>query len=75
MQLKKKHWIMIIVGVLIVGAVVYGILGNKPKIEYTTASVTRGTLLQSVSETGTITPAKEIELNFTSSGQLTIIQK
>lgn len=70
MQLKKKHWVLIIVGVLVAGAIVYGAVANKPKIEYTTAAVTRGNLVQTVSETGTITPAKEIELNFATSGQL-----
>ncbi len=58
---------------MIGAAVTYGAMNKKSPIEYTTADVTRGTLLQSVSETGTITPAKEIDLNFSASGQLTKI--
>ncbi len=67
---KTRNYILLGVGVLIVGGIVYGVVANKPKIEYTTADVTRGTLVQTVNETGTITPAKEIDLNFLSSGQL-----
>ncbi len=65
-----RKYIFIGVGVLIVGGIVLGAIFNKPKAEYTTADVSRGTLIQSVNETGTITPAKEIDLNFISSGQL-----
>ncbi len=67
----KKRNILIAVGVvLLLGAAGYFSSKGKSNIEYTTADVQRGTLIQSVSETGTITPAKEIELNFMSSGQL-----
>ncbi len=67
----KKRNILIAVGiVLVLGAAGYFSSKGKSNIEYTTADVQRGTLIQSVSETGTITPAKEIELNFMSSGQL-----
>jgi len=66
---KKK--IIIVSAIVLVVALSWYLFGNKaPKIEYTTADVTKGTLLQTVSETGTITPAKEIELNFLNSGQL-----
>lgn len=68
---KKKKIILLAVIILIAGGAVYYFLsGKKSAIEYTTADVTKGTLLQTVSETGTITPAKEIELNFLNSGQL-----
>jgi len=70
MKIQKKYWVLIIIVLLIGGSVVYGLMNKKPTVEYTTADVSRGTLLQSVSETGTITPAKEIELNFAISGQL-----
>ncbi len=70
MIIKKKSVIIAVALVLVIAAVGYFSSKGKGKIEYTSADVQRGTLLQSVSETGTITPAKEIELNFMSSGQL-----
>ncbi len=71
MILKKRNIIIAVIVVVVIGGIVYFTNFNKAKIEYTTADVTRGTLIQSVSETGTITPAKQIDLNFTSAGQLT----
>lgn len=69
--MTKKKIIIISSIVVVVGAAAWYFFGSKTaKTEYTTADVTRGTLLQTVSETGTITPAKEIELNFLSSGQV-----
>jgi len=71
---KKKKIIFITSGVVVLGLIVFYFINNgKSKITYTTADVTKGTLEQTVSETGTITPAKEIDLNFTTSGQLTKI--
>lgn len=73
MTKKRRNWLIVIILVVIIGAgIAYG-ASRKPQIEYTTAPVTRGTLTQSVNETGTITPAKEIDLNFLNSGQLTQI--
>ncbi len=70
MTKKKRNWLIIggIVAIIIVGSIIAS--SRKSKIEYTTADVTRGNLVQSVNETGTITPAKEIELNFPATGQL-----
>lgn len=71
MTKRKRNWLIIGgVAVVLIGGGVYGAMTKKPKIEYTTADVTRGTLVQTVNETGTITPAKEIDLNFMNSGQL-----
>jgi HlyD family secretion protein len=71
---KNKKIVFISLAVIIIGALVYFLLSkDKDQTEYTTADVTKGTLLQTVSETGTITPAKEISLNFSTSGQLTKI--
>ncbi|MCX6792988.1 MAG: efflux RND transporter periplasmic adaptor subunit [Candidatus Falkowbacteria bacterium] len=67
---KKKIIIISIIVVVVAAGAWYLFAPKTAKIEYTTADVTKGTLLQTVSETGTITPAKEIELNFLSSGQL-----
>ncbi len=71
MKLKKKYWVIIAIVIIAAAGITYGAMNKKPTVEYTTADVSRGTLIQSVSETGTITPAKEIDLNFSASGQLT----
>ncbi len=71
MTKKKRNIIIAAVLIVAIGGAVYASSQKAPKIEYTTAPVTRGALVQTVSETGTITPAKEIELNFTGTGQLT----
>ncbi len=72
MTKKTRNW-LIISGIVVIvgGGVAYGATHRKSTIEYTTADVTKGTLIQTVNETGTITPAKEIELNFLNTGQLT----
>lgn len=73
MTKKRRNWLIVgIILVVIIGGIIAA-SSQKPKIEYTTAPVTKGTLVQSVNETGTITPAKEIELNFLNTGQLTTI--
>ncbi len=73
MTKKRRNWLIIIGVVVIVGGIIFATSNRQPKIEYTTAQVTRGKLVQTVNETGTITPAKEIELNFLNSGQLSQI--
>ena len=48
--------------------------GNqKPKLEYNTAAAVQADLEQTVSETGTIKPDKELELNFAASGKIALI--
>lgn len=73
MTKKRRNWIIIIAIVVVVVGVIAWSGSRKPKIEYTTAPVTKGALVQTVNETGTITPAKEIELNFLNTGQLSQI--
>ncbi len=73
MTKKRRNWLLVIIAIILIGVGIMIAKGRKPKIEYTTAPVTKGTLVQSVNETGTITPAKEIELNFLNTGQLTQI--
>ncbi len=71
MTKKGRNWLIIIIVVVVLGGGgIYAALNREPQIEYTTANVVKGTLVQTVNETGTITPAKEIELNFLTSGQL-----
>ena len=74
MTKKRRNWLIIIaLLVILIGGGIFVSSKNKSKIEYTTVAVTKGKLVQTVNETGTITPAKEIELNFLNSGQLSQI--
>lgn len=73
MTKKRRNWLIIIGIIVLIAAIGFFVSKRAPQVEYTTAPVTKGTLVQSVNETGTITPAKEIELNFLNSGQLSQI--
>jgi HlyD family secretion protein len=64
---KKKTYIILIIIVLIVGGVWYW-KTKKPKVEYTTASASKGTLSQTVSVTGITASPHEVELSFKVSG-------
>ena len=67
----KRFKIIFIIAFLILLAAGYFILvKGKVKIEYTTAKVERGDLVQTVSEVGTVKAAKELELNFLQSGKI-----
>jgi len=69
MGVKK---VIIISIVIVIGGVsiAYFTLGKKGKVEYVTAKVERGQLVQTVSETGTVKSASEIDLNFLNSGKI-----
>lgn len=67
----KKRWLLLLILVaLVIGAVIYFTRGAKP-VEYITAKVGKGTLTQTVSETGAIQAATEIDLNFKGNGTIT----
>lgn len=69
--IKNKKVIFVIVIVILIAIAIFAMLGKKEeKIEYVTAKVERGTLVQTVSETGTVKAAKEIDLNFLNSGRI-----
>jgi len=66
---KRKY--LIIVFILIAAAVgAFFLLNKKPVSQYTTAKVTRGSLIQTVSETGTVKANQEIDLNFPTAGKI-----
>lgn len=72
---KKKIW-WLASGLLII-IVITGIVVNnrrKPKEEYTTVTVSTGPLVQTVMETGTVKPVKEVNLNFLGAGLLADIK-
>ncbi|MEI6378391.1 MAG: efflux RND transporter periplasmic adaptor subunit [Candidatus Falkowbacteria bacterium] len=71
---KKKKFYLIL-GLLLLAGVGYWRwqVSRQPKIEYSTAKVIKGQLVQTVSETGSVTPLNELQLNFQSSGKIASI--
>ena len=71
----KKKKIYVIIGLVLLAGV--GIwrwqVSRQPKIEYSTVKVARGQLIQTVSETGSVAPLNELQLNFQSTGQIALI--
>jgi len=69
MSRKKKKW-LIIAAVILVIVISSFIFRKKPQNEYTTFDLQQGTLIQTVTEVGTVKASKELELNFALSGQI-----
>ncbi|MBI5621990.1 efflux RND transporter periplasmic adaptor subunit [Candidatus Falkowbacteria bacterium] len=69
--MTKKRIIIIGAVVVVIGAALYFRGGDKQSVEYTTTPVVRQDLTQTVSATGQIKSAEEIELNFAASGRIT----
>lgn len=66
---KSRIILIIIILALIAGGYFY-LQSKKPKVEYVTADARRGSLFQTVSVTGEITPEKQIELAFKTTGKI-----
>jgi len=66
----KKRIIIIIVIAAVIGAAGYFKFARKAKIEYTTVKAEKGMLTQTVSETGTVKTAQELNLNFLNTGKI-----
>jgi len=71
---NKKIKISIIIGVILIIIAYFFIFSGKKKVEYVTAKVERGNLIQTVTETGTVKASKEIDLNFLQSGKINKIE-
>jgi RND family efflux transporter MFP subunit len=70
----RKRFIFTILAILLVAGLVWQFVFNKKStIEYTTVKAERGQLKQTVSETGTIKPISELELNFLNPGKIAVI--
>ncbi len=68
---KKKKIVWLIVGAVILGLIALSfVLPKKSTVEYTTVPLKKGTLVQTVSEVGTIKASTELELNFNQTGRL-----
>lgn len=68
--MKKKKLIIIGAVVLLIVIAVMWFMSSREEVEYVTAQASKGMLLQTVTETGTIKPAKELSLNFSGSGRI-----
>ena len=73
MKILKNKFFIIGFILLIAAAALYFMFSKKPSIEYTTAKIYRGSLIQTVSETGTIKSNNEVDLNFSTSGKIASI--
>ncbi|HOD87043.1 MAG TPA: efflux RND transporter periplasmic adaptor subunit [bacterium] len=68
---KSKKWSLIILALFIIGSLVWWWLAKRNQAPiYSTVTVVSGPLVQTVSETGTLKPVKEVALNFLSSGRI-----
>ena len=70
----KKIIIIIIAIVIVVSIIGYFVSSNKEDVSYVTALVEKGKIIQTVSETGTVKAANEINLSFLNSGKLAKIE-
>lgn len=66
---KKKKWLIATAIILAIVALFF-IFKKKPQSEYTTVDLKKGTLIQTVTEVGTVKASKELELNFALSGKV-----
>jgi len=67
---KKKKIIIISSIIIVLIIILFLIFKNKDNNEYTFATVKKTNLIQTVSETGTIKSANEVELNFLNTGKV-----
>ena len=70
MKKAKKRLLYFGLAILAIIVVIVLISSRKPAPVYTTVTPTYGSLIQTVSETGTIKPIEEISLNFLSVGKI-----
>lgn len=70
MKKRTKRIVVIIIILSAVSLAVYFLTGKKQAVEYETAKIKTGQIVQTVSETGTVKAAKEIDLNFLNSGRI-----
>lgn len=67
---SKKKWIWISIGLIVVCVIIYAIATGGKKDVTGTSVVTRGDVVEEVSVTGKVTPAKNIDLIFEKTGRI-----
>src|SRR3989338_8665355 len=71
--LKSKFFLVIAVIAIVAIALIIRSVRRGPIVEYVTEAVKQGTIIQTVSATGQVKSASEIELNFKNAGQLDVL--
>jgi len=72
---RKRRWIWIGAGCLLVGLLVLSALGRKPQpVKYTTQAARRGNLMVVVSATGTLEPVKKVDVGIEVSGTISKVE-
>jgi len=66
----KKAIIILMILAAAGGVILYRTAGRKPADVYTTFTVARGNIIQTVSETGAVKAPNEINLSFLNSGKI-----
>jgi len=69
---SKVFWVVITIIIIILAFIIRSALKGE-QVEYITQTVTKGDVVQTVSATGQIKSASEIELNFKNTGKLSIL--
>ena len=67
-KIKKLWWLFLII--VIAFALWWWFANRDKEVSYSTVNVIRGPLVQTVSESGTLKPVRELSLNFLSSGRV-----
>ncbi|MCP5523005.1 MAG: efflux RND transporter periplasmic adaptor subunit [Verrucomicrobiales bacterium] len=68
---RRRRWWLVILPVLLVGLLLFPLLGAKPQpLHYVTEPVERGNLVVTVSATGTLEPLKKVEVGIEVSGTI-----
>ncbi|MEK7167452.1 MAG: efflux RND transporter periplasmic adaptor subunit [Patescibacteria group bacterium] len=67
---SKIFWLGLAIIIILISFGFYQFQKNKSKVEYTTETVKRGRLVQTVTATGNVESAHEIDLNFKATGRL-----
>ena len=71
---NKLFWVISTIVIVIVVMIISNIVNSGDKTEYTTEDAKRGNLTQTVTASGAVASANEIELNFRSPGKLVKLQ-
>lgn len=67
---NKLFWLVSAIALIIIIAVAIKLVGGGDKVEYTTEEAKKGNLVQTVTATGAVASANEIDLNFKNPGKL-----
>ncbi len=70
---KRKLFWLIVAAVLIIIIIAMALSGGNKQSPYTTEAVTSGNLVQTVSATGSVESADDIDLNFKTAGRLVFL--